>query len=387
MNEKKIIESIQIAEEIAKEICTQEPSSLSVADKWKKESPQIYEELMSQQHLEEEMKFHDSIDVDKSLASLNRRMSNRSHRRLFLQISSMAASVLIIVGTALWWMTEDKEPVKQELVADWTEMLPGNEKSTLTTTDNQTIVLETGQSAVKGNKLVAHIEGGKEKLSVDVDKVPGYNRLAVPAGGQYELVLEDGTEVKINAASELLFPAHFSNPRIVRLTGEGLFKVKADKENPFIVQLGDLQVKVTGTTFNIKSYTDEKELSVALIEGEVQIYKMHKELVKLSPGQLFTYNKETETYTVENTDLTSITSWVEDMFVFRKEPIKNIMKILSRWYNINISVSKEVENVRYTGVLMSKKPLKETLDLLKRTDELDFHYEEGKKVEVEEKRK
>ena len=387
MNNNKIIESIQIAEELAKEVCTHEPSSLSVADRWKKESPEIYDELMAQLNLEDEIKFHESIDVDESLASLHKRMFHRSHRRLYLQITSIAASVLLLAGTAIWWNDKDEEPIKQELVADWKEAIPGNEKSTITTADNQTVKLDNYQSIVKGNQLIARVEGKDEKISVNVDKVVGYNRLTVPAGGQHELALEDGTEVKINAASELLFPAHFSNPRIVRLIGEGLFKVKADEENPFIVQLGDLQVKVTGTTFNIKSYADDDEVTVALIEGKVLINKKHEELVDLVPGELFTYNKETGTYKIEKTDLTTVTSWVEDMFVFRKEPIKNIMKTLSRWYNIKISVSEDVEDVRYTGVLMSKKPLKETLDLLRRTDELDFQYQEGKQVDVEEKRK
>ena len=388
MNKDKINESIQIAEEVAKEICTQEPSLLPVADRWKKESPALYEELLKQLDLEEEMKFHESIDVDESLAALHKRMSSRSQRRLFLQITSLAASVLILVGTAVTWLNvKDEETQESALVVDWTEAIPGNEKSIITTADHQQVELDSYKSVIKGNQLIAGIEGKHEKIEVDADKVIGFNRLTVPAGGRHELALEDGTEVKINTASELLFPAHFMNPRIVRLLGEAYFKVRSDKENPFIVQLGDLQVVVTGTSFNVKSYPDDKEITVALSEGKVVINRKHEELVDLVPGELFTYNKETGDYKVEQTDLTTVTSWAEGMFVFRKEPIKNIMKTLSRWYNIKISVSKDVEDVCYTGVLMSKQPLRETLDMLRMTDELDFQYQEGKQVDVEEKRK
>lgn len=92
--------------------------------------------------------------------------------------------------------------------------------------------------------------------------------------------------------------------------------MKADKENPFIVHLGILDVQVTGTAFNVKAYEEENEISIALVEGIISVYKEKQLLAELLPGQLFTFRKDEQEYTVADTDLSTVTDWTEDQFIF-----------------------------------------------------------------------
>ncbi len=205
-------------------------------------------------------------------------------------------------------------------------------------------------------------------------------------GAEQVLTLEDGTIVQINAASELLFPTHFTKQaRQIQLAGEAYLKVKADKENPFIVHLGILDVQVTGTAFNVKAYEEENEISIALVEGIISVYKEKQLLAELLPGQLFTFRKDEQEYTVTDTDLSTVTDWTEDQFIFYNETIENIMHKISRWYNVNISVDEKIKNARYTGILSRKQPLVKILDALRMTDELEFDIQADKKIDVEKK--
>ena len=161
--------------------------------------------------------------------------------------------------------------------------------------------------------------------------------------------------------------------------------MKADKENPFIVHLGILDVQVTGTAFNVKAYEEENEISIALVEGIISVYKEKQLLAELLPGQLFTFRKDEQEYTVTDTDLSTVTDWTEDQFIFYNETIENIMHKISRWYNVNISVDEKIKNARYTGILSRKQPLVKILDALRMTDELEFDIQADKKIDVEKK--
>ena len=108
-------------------------------------------------------------------------------------------------------------------------------------------------------------------------------------------------------------------------------------------------------------------------------------MAELLPGQLFTFRKDEQEYTVTDTDLSTVTDWTEDQFIFYNETIENIMHKISRWYNVNISVDEKIKNVRYTGILSRKQPLVKILDALRMTDELEFDIQADKKIDVERK--
>lgn len=385
MTDDKIKESIQIAEELAKEICTGKTSTSSLAGEWKEESPQLYEELRKQEQLPEEISFHDSINVEESLQQVNKRIILPPRRFNMRMISSIAASFLLIIGTAaLWlWMENNRE----EIIPEWAASAPVAPSPSITAQNEQPVELAVNNLTIKDNRLIGSTLDGKKNVSIELNPDNKFNKLSVPAGGEYQLTLEDGTTVQVNAGSELLFPTQFKKHiRQVELKGEAYFKVKHNSEKPFHVLLGTLNVQVTGTTFNIKAYEEEGDICVALIEGSVNVREGQKVLATLSPGQLFTYHKTTREYNTAQANISAITGWTEDKFVFQNETIGTIMTELSRWYNVEISVSDDIRDIRYSGMLSRKQPLTEILNILQLTNELDFKFHRNRKIDAIEKK-
>lgn len=291
MTEDKIKESIQIAEELAGEICTGKNSTSPLAGEWKKESPILYEELRKQEQLPEEIAFHDSINIDEALQQVNKHIILPPRRLNIRVISSIAASFLLIVSTAtLWLWTENKK----EVIPEWATTAPVTSNTSIIAQNNEPVELAESNLTVKGNQLIGSTLDGKQNISIKLKPDNQFNKLSVPTGGSYQLTLEDGTIVQVNADSELSFPTHFKKHlRQVRLQGEGYFRVKSNPQSPFNVMLGTLNVQVTGTTFNIKAYEEEGNVSITLVEGSVNVREGQKILATLSPGEQFTYQKTT----------------------------------------------------------------------------------------------
>lgn len=385
MKDEKTTDYIRIADEVAKELIEGKPSTSLLLERWKKENPRLYRQLKEQEHLPEEMAFHDSIDVEEALGNVRRRLFAHRTAGRTLRIFSAAASVLLLLGISALWLTRKGEEAK---VPEWATYVPGNEKTSIVTHDNRTVTLETNNLTVADGRLVGYTDGGEKKVAVELQQSPKFNKLSVPVGGEYLLTLEDGTTAQVNTGSELLFPTRFDGKtRQVRLKGEAYFNVKTNPEIPFVVQLDNgLNIEVTGTAFNVKAYEEENETSIALVEGSVTVRRETETLAALTPGQVFTYRKETRQHTVTAPDdLSALTDWTNETFVFRDETIGNIMHKLSRWYNVDITVSESIAGLRYTGVLSRKQPLADVLDALRMTNELDFYLHGDKKVDVEKK--
>lgn len=387
MSDQKIKESIQIAEELAKEICTGKPSTSLLAQAWKEESPERYEEIRRQEKLAEEIAFHDSIDTHEALKEVNRKImpatgSEKFGRRTLYNIG-IAASFLLILGAATTWLWMEN---REKEIAEWVASVPVAPKTSLTTPNNEPVELASNNLTVKGEQLIGSTMDGKKNVSIRLNTENKFNKLSVPEGGDYRLTLEDGTVVQVNAASELKFPTHFKKHiRQVELHGEAYFQVKHNPDCPFHVLLGTLNVQVTGTSFNIKAYEEEGEISIALIEGSVNVREGQKVLATLVPGELFTYRKQGGEYNTTQANIAAITGWTEDNFVFQNETIGNIMSELSRWYKVDITVSDDIKDVRYNGILSRKQPLADILNILRMTNELDFKFHRDRKIDAIEK--
>lgn len=386
MTDEEVKESMLIAEEIAKEICTGKTSTSSLAQQWKEQSPDLYHELRKQEQLAEEIAFHDAVDTQQVWEEISRHIApaeRRMGRRTLYKIG-IAASFLLILGAAGLWLWNGREA---ENMAEWAASIPENPNPCLTVQNDQPVELTENSLAVKGNQLVGSSLDGKKNIAINLRQDKQFNKLAVPRGGGYQLTLEDGTTVKVNAASELLFPTHFDkHSRQVRLQGEACFQVEKDAEKPFYVQLGDLHVQVTGTTFNIKAYEEDETIQVALIEGSVNVREGQKVLATLAPGQLFTYRKAERVYEVSQANLSAVTGWTEGKFIFYNETIGTIMHELSRWYDVDIRVGDDIREMRYSGILSRRQPLAEMLNALRLTNELDFKFYENKTIEAIDKR-
>ena len=197
-------------------------------------------------------------------------------------------------------------------------------------------VVKIGQESMSiretGGSVVTY-EGGLLSYSSD-SIVPKelFNELEVPVGGECFVRLDDGTEVWLNAGSKLKFPTIFKgDQRVVELEGEAYFEVRKDEAHPFIVKTVSMNVRVLGTSFNVRSYVNEHDVTATLVEGKVAVSDGEVEKM-LVPGEQAVYIKETGKMEVKEVDVSLYTAWHSGKFIFRNETLEDMMIYLSRWY-------------------------------------------------------
>ena len=171
-------------------------------------------------------------------------------------------------------------------------------------------------------------------------------------GDKATVVLPDGTDVILNSASQLSYLSDFgTNERRVQLEGEGYFKVAHDIRRTFIVQVGELEVKVMGTVFNVCAYSNDQDVTVVLLEGKVGIHTPSTSTT-LSPGEKINYNKSTRKLSTEKVYPDDYVSWTKGNLYFQNESLENIMKALSRVYDVTIRIdSPKISEERFTGTI------------------------------------
>lgn len=171
-------------------------------------------------------------------------------------------------------------------------------------------------------------------------------------GDKATIELPDGTNVVLNSASQLSYLNNFGEKvRRVQLNGEAYFKVAHDEKHAFIVQIGDLEVKVLGTSFNISAYKDDKEITVVLLEGKVGVYAQERSHI-MKPGDKIEYNKTTHQIKTTQVHPTDYIEWTKGNMYFEKESLENIMKTLSRIYDVEIRFdSGKLPKEYFTGTI------------------------------------
>ena len=168
-------------------------------------------------------------------------------------------------------------------------------------------------------------------------------------GERSSVVLPDRTTVKLNSASELTYPGYFGKERRVKLKGEAYFNVVPDKEHPFIVELGDIDVKVLGTSFNISSYADQEDITIVLLEGKIEVLS-GDEVYSMSPNDKMVFNKPAASIHMSKVYSEDYIEWMNGNLFFENETLENIAKVLSRTYDLEIEFASEIlKSERFTG--------------------------------------
>lgn len=244
------------------------------------------------------------------------------------------------------------------------------------------IIKESGSTNIldtEGN-LIAVQTGDKIKYKPTSNpKEIQYNELNVPYGKKFELELSDGTIVYVNSGSVLRYPTSFAagNNRQVTLRGEAFFKVAEDKEHPFIVKSGSVNVRVLGTEFNVSAYEEDLESSTVLVSGSVHLYdslSVDNKLtsIQLVPGQRGAWSKEQHTFETDMVDTSIYTSWVQGKLIFRDMPFKKIRKQLERRYNVTIVNSDtDLDNNTFSANF-EEETIEEILEILDRTYGIEY---------------
>ncbi|WP_099146978.1 FecR family protein [Bacteroides sp. KFT8] len=203
-------------------------------------------------------------------------------------------------------------------------------------------------------------------------------------GDKATIELPDGTNVVLNSASQLSYLNNFGeNGRRVQLNGEAYFKVAHDEKRAFIVQVGDLEVKVLGTSFNVSAYEDAKDVTVVLLEGKVGVYAQKMSHI-MKPGDKIEYNKATHKITATQVHPSDYIEWTKGNIYFEKESLENIMKTLSRIYDVEIRFdSNKLPNEYFTGTI-PRGGIQNALNILMLTS--PFYYEmDGSVIVLKEK--
>ncbi|GGN07138.1 iron dicitrate transporter FecR [Dyadobacter beijingensis] len=283
---------------------------------------------------------------------------DRSVQYLWLRIA--AAAVLILSLGIYWWSGKDQRPIAQLPVPALKEadLPPGGNKATLTLGDGSSIVLdgaENGSLASEGGTNV--IKSKKGELVYSSSGKSGlaavFNTVATPKGGQYHIVLPDGSKAWLNAVSSLRFPTAFrGKERKVEITGEVYFEVAHNAKMPFIVTTAHAQVRVLGTHFNVMAYPDENVLKTTLLEGSVQVSNSAGKSAMLSPGQQARIKSLSGQIGIaDNIDIEKEMAWKNGYFQFQDDNLEQVMRQISRWYDVEVVYEGMPGKETFTGRL------------------------------------
>lgn len=204
-----------------------------------------------------------------------------------------------------------------------------------------------------------------------------------PAGSRMNFELGDGTKVWLNHGSKLKYPFTFNGKsRKVFLTGEAYFEVAHNKEIPFIVGTNAVEVKATGTVFNVNAYPDDDMMETTLVEGKVVLYRNYnnQEMKSLIPGECLKYNYSKKVFTVESENTNRYTAWKDGRLVFRNDSLQQITKKLARWFNVEVVITnKRVKEFTYTATFTDE-TLPKVLELMTIPTPVNYKLSEIKKL-------
>lgn len=248
------------------------------------------------------------------------------------------------------------------------EIVPGGNKAVLTLADGQKIILDSaadGSVLQQGSAQVIKISAGQLLYQKNIGTAVGYNTISTPKGGQYQVLLPDGTRVWLNASSSVTFPTTFvAGQRLVKITGEIYFEVAKNTQKPFIVDVnGKLSVEVLGTSFNVNSYADEENIKTTLLEGSVKVIKAGEATV-LSPGQQAVAASSDRQLTVVDADISKTLAWKNGIFDFTGADLKSVMRQLERWYDIKVQYKGSLSNITFEGRMYRNVNLSDVLEVL-----------------------
>jgi transmembrane sensor len=317
-------------------------------------------------------------------------------RRLTRRAMTAAAVVLLLIGLTRLWRSY--RPIQAD-TAPVVVVAPGGNKAVLTLAGGKKIILDSAAAGIlaeQGNTHVQKLGDGKLAYKVgDEGGVRGdnvanagkagsavtglYNTLTTPRGGQYQLVLPDGTKVWLNAASSLTYPTAFTgNSRTVEMTGEAYFEVAHDRKRPFMVRVGGQMIEDIGTQFNVNAYTDEPAQVTTLLEGAVKVGGR-----LLRPGEKATVTGATATgagdIQVTRGDPNQAVAWKNGLFDFTDVGLQTVMRQLSRWYNVDVTYEGNIPPRQFTGMIGRSLTLDQVLKGLAK-ERVHYQIEKGNRL-------
>jgi len=341
------------------------------------DNQRLFERMIDEKNIDAGLKQLQSIDAKAALKKLKAKIDNpvrqkASVRSLWAYVAAAMVIVLVMIGF-LMIGNKKEHIVKPDLITQSSDIPPGTNLATLTTADGSVIRLDSvkiGALNLHSNEVITKLDSGQLAYEANpslVSHVDLYNTLTVPAGGQYKLVLPDGSRVWLNAASSLKYTIAFAgNKRTVELSGEGYFEITKDPAHPFEVRAGGSLVQVLGTHFNINAYANEPQVRVVLAEGSVKL----NNTTILKPGEEGSVDGSGSVKTTQ-ADVESTLAWTKGQFIFKQAPLDAVMRQVERWYNCEVIFDANITD-HFNASASRNVPVSKLLHFLEGTGTVHF---------------
>ena len=375
-----------IARFLRKELTTEEEEELTT---WKNESERnrlLFEELTDEKNIEKARQLFTIVEERKeeSFDSLKEQLKEETPvvppRKINTALKWMIAAVIFIVliTGAVMFITgrQHLNKTHKDITIKARDVAPGGYKAVLKLSDGSLVKLNEQKNGLirkEAGALINKTAEGEiqyEEIDAVLTDIP-LNTISTPRGGQYIIVLPDGTKAWLNASSSLKYPVSFKKGRFVEVTGEVFFEVKKDKA-PFIVYVKETIIEVLGTLFNVNAYHVEK---TSLLSGSLRL----NDDKLLKPGEQAITDKGTRIIKLEYPE--DIVAWKNGYFRFTQENINGIMDQLGRWYNIDVSFESDPTQLRFTATAKRTENISSILKNIEQGGQIHFKIE-GDKVTV-----
>ena len=355
-------------------------------NEWRSVSPrheELFQRMLSSEHVEKSISRFVKTEEEEERGWRQLQQKARSGRsvRKIKWFPYAAAIVLILSVGGVFYFSGDKEQTEILPIAKNEVQVPGS-RAILILPDGRKVDLENevlrSDLAQSDSLLLVSARSLKYRDIDSPDATEIFHTLEIPRGGEYLLTLSDGTMIYLNSESTLSFPVKFQGKeRKVYLTGEAYFKVAKNTEHPFVVTAGELEVLVTGTTFGVRAYKDEKDIQTTLESGQVTV-RVEGKSVKLVPNKQVLFNKSTMGLEVRDVDVDLYLAWADGRLVYDNCPLEKILTDLGRWYNIDVFYSRdELRSYQFSLNMKKHEEFTQVLELIGKTGEVQFEIKDN----------
>ena len=336
---------------------------LQLLDEWRMASGRnrrLYDRIVSREGWESKQKHFTAFDKVSGWQGYSKKLKETEKKvnrwRVFLRY---AAILLIPLSATVYGVLRSGEETVS--LADLNAITPGGTRAELVLPSGEVVDLVAKSGVIsRGENTVINNEGKTLSYKSIGNQAPmdslRYNEVIVPKGGEYQLVLSDGTLVYLNSMTKIRFPERFSEKcREVEVCGEAFFEVAENKRVPFVVKTDAYEITVLGTKFNVTAYADEQVATTTLVEGAVSISgKCIGEAKALRPNEQFVLDRVSGSVEIKNVDVNYYTAWKDGMFRFRDVRLEEIMHVVERWYDMTVVYEDESVRDLHFGFNMSR---------------------------------
>lgn len=301
----------------------------------------------------------------------------------FYRIAAAAALVLAVGTVWLWNMSRKEKPNENTKQVASIRLPPGGNKAMLILADGSSLELtdaKKGEIAKQAGSDVVKDEDGEVTYRKSESRGEiGNNTISTPRGGQYRVVLPDGSKVWLDAKSSIQFPTVFTGKdRVVTLQGQGYFETVKDAAHPFIVTTGKMRIQVLGTSFDIMAYDDEEISKTSLVTGSIAVTGGDKRIV-LKPEQESSIDRN-GTINVGKFDPEQVLAWKNGFLEFDGADIRTVMRAVSRWWDLDVQYETATDTHAFTGQLDKNLDAGAALQILTTSG---YHFKiDGRKITV-----